>query len=433
MSGAEAKGGAAPAPAPDDAGEGPVVSGGSAAKAGGAKPRSRWRRRILIALAMIPVALLVLWIAIHRVSWLGPWLADLGRSIVGNDAIARLEDFAYGVEDRVNRATKADEAPEPLWDVPPEAPAPAPTASVGPAPSRYPAFRPADVGPMLKSFSAPGDGVWVPVPDARNPTEPAPLFKTLLHPDKNRSWSSVVVVAADLRQLRLHLVAGVHEPTTKNEVAKKLARTGLVADEHLDSVIAIFNGGFKTTHGQYGMKAHGVTFVPPRARSCTLAAFAGDSLEIRSWEVLEPRKDDMVWFRQTPMCMVEEDKLHPGLQLETNTHWGSTLDKNTVIRRSAVGLSADRTILYAGISEATSATTIATAMQFAGATNVAQLDVNFSYPKLVTVEKAPEPKEGRAPGWIVVPIAKGFELTENDYLRKEMGRDFFYLTRSPPP
>jgi hypothetical protein len=430
MSGAEAKGG-----------ETPVVSRGSAAKP---RPRSRWRRRVLIALALVPVALIGLWIAIHKINWLGPWLADLGRSVVGNDAIAKLEDFAYGVEDRVNRATKADEAPEPLWDVPAEVPAPAPSGSAGPAPSRYPTFRPADVGPMLKSFSAPGDGVWVPIADARHPGEPAPLFKTLLHPDKNRSWSSVVVVAADLRQVHLHLVAGVHEPMTKDEAAKKFARTGLVADEDLKSVIAVFNGGFKTTHGHYGMKAHGVTFVPPRARSCTLAAFpapsgavpgapAGESLEIRSWEVLEPRQDQIVWFRQTPMCMVEEGKLHPGLQLETNTHWGSTLDKNTVIRRSAVGLSADRTILYAGISEATSATTIATAMQFAGAANVAQLDVNFSYPKFVTVEKAPEPKEGRAPEWIVVPVAKGFELTENDYLRKEMGRDFFYLTRSPPP
>ena len=109
MSGAEAKGG-----------ETPVVSRGPTAKGGAPKPRSRWRRRLLIALAMIPLAVLGLWIAIHRVDWLGPWLADLGRSIVGNDAIARLEDFAYGVEDRVNRATKADEAPKPLWDVPPE-------------------------------------------------------------------------------------------------------------------------------------------------------------------------------------------------------------------------------------------------------------------------------------------------------------------------
>jgi hypothetical protein len=409
----------------------PVVSRTS----GAPKKRWSWKRRILLTLGMVPVGLLALWIAIHRVEWLGPWLADLGRSIVGDEAITKLEDFAYGVEDRVNRATRADEKPEPMWDVPtePPAPLPAPSGSAGPAPMLYPVFKPTDVGPMLKGFSAPGDGVWIPVADARNPTEPAPLWKTLLHPDRNRSWSSVVVVAADLSQVRLHLVAGMHEPITKDKDAKALVRTGNVADEDLASVLACFNGGFKTTHGQYGMKTHGVTFVPPRPRSCAVAMFPDDRLEVRSWEALEARVDTMSWFRQTPMCMVEEGKLHPGLQLETNTHWGATLDKNTVIRRSAIGLSADSKTLFVSISEATSATTIATAMQHAGAANVAQLDVNFSYPKFVTVEPATEPREGRAPTWQVKAIAKGFEYTEDDYLRKPMSRDFFYLTRKKAP
>ena len=398
-----------------------------------AKPKGRWRRRLLIVAGVIPVAMLALWIAIHKVEWLGPWLADLGRSIVGNDAIAKLEDFAYGVEDEVNRATKADEAPKPLWDVP-EAPSPAPSASgdAPPKPTRYPAFQVQDVGPMLKSFSAPGDGVWIPVVDARNPDEPAPLRKTLLHPDKNRSWSAVVVVAADLRQLTLHLVPGIHEPMTKDKAARELKRTGTVAEEDLGTVLAAFNGGFKTTHGQYGMKIGSLEFVPPRVRSCTVAAFPGDVLKVRSWEELEPSKDQMLWLRQTPMCMVEDGKLHPGLQLETNTHWGATLDKNTVIRRSAIGLSADAKVLYVAISEATSATTIATAMQFAGAVNVAQLDVNFSYPKFVTVEKAETPTSERAGSWVVRAIAKGFEYTDSDYIRKEMSRDFFYLTRKAP-
>jgi len=399
-----------------------------------ATPKGRWRRRILTLLALIPVALLGLWIAIHKVEWLGPWLADTGRAVVGNDAIAKLEDFAYDMEDRVNRVTRADEPPAPMWEVPPEPEAaPVPSGSAGPAPARYPTFRPGDVGPMLKSFSAPGDGVWVPVADTRNPGEPPPLWKTLIHPDKNRSWSSVVVVAADLAQVRLHLMPGVHEPMTKDEDAKKFARTGLVAEAHLATVLAAFNGGFKTTHGQYGMKVHGLTFVPPRTRACAIAALADDALTIGSWEGLDAQKDQMIWFRQTPMCMVEENVLHPALALETNTHWGSTLDKNTVIRRSAIGLSADSKVLFVGISEATNATTIATAMQFAGAVDVAQLDVNFSYPKFVTVERAPEPKEGRAKDWVVQAIVKGFEYTDSDYIRKEMSRDFFYLTRKPAP
>ncbi len=402
------------------------------AKTAAAKPKRPWRRRVLIALALVPVFVLGLWIAIHKVDWLGPWLADLGRSIVGNDAIAKLEDFAYDVEDKVKRTTKANEAPEPMWEVPAPVPAPSSSSNAPPKASLYPAFQIADVGPMLKSFSAPGDGQWVPVVDARHPDDPPPLYKTLLHPDKNRSWSAVIVVAADLRQIKLHLVAGTQEPTTKDKDAREAKRSGTVADDDLETVLAAFNGGFKTTHGQYGMKLGQLEFVPPRVRSCTVAAYPGDELKIRSWEALEPEKDRMEWFRQTPMCMVEEGKLHPGLQLETNTHWGATLDKNTVIRRSAIGLSADSRVLFVAISEATNATTIATAVQFAGAVNVAQLDVNFSYPKLLTVERAEVPREGRAADWVVRAISKGFEFTEDDYLRKEMPRDFFYLTRKKP-
>jgi len=414
---------------------GAVKDGRSARPKADRPAKSRWRRRILIALAAVPVLLMILWIAIHRFEWLGPWLADLGRSVVGNDAIAKLEDFAYGVEDRVKRATKADEAPEPMWDVPADVPAPTPSpgSDALPLAMRYPKFHVDNVGPMLKSFSAPGDGHWVPVLDARNPGEPAPLLKTLLHPDKNRSWSAVVVVAADLAQLRLNIVPGIHEPMTKDKDAKEFKRTGVIADADVETALAAFNGGFKTTHGQYGMKVGALEFVPPRARSCAVAAYPGDVLKVRSWEELEPTKDQMSWLRQTPMCMVEEGKLHPGLQLENNTHWGATLDKNTVIRRSAIGLSADSKVLFVAISEATSATTLATAMQFAGAANVAQLDVNFSYPKFLTIEKVDgAPREGRAGNWVVRPISKGFEFTEDDYIRKEMSRDFFYLTRKSP-
>jgi anthranilate/para-aminobenzoate synthase component II len=74
------------------------------------------------------------------------------------------------------------------------------------------------------------------------------------------------------------------------------------------------------------------------------------------------------------------------------------------------------------------------AMHHAGAIAVAQLDVNWSYPKFVTVE----PEGGNASTPKVTAIIDGFDYTEDDYVRKPMARDFFYLTRkapeaSPPP
>src|SRR5688500_8418031 len=145
-----------------------------------------WRRAILIAL--IPALLLGLWKAIHRVRWLGPLLADTGRVVLGNRAVAQLEDIAYGVQDRYHIAARAGERPQAYWDVPASTtrPVEAIPAAVAEGGRAARVFRPADVPPMHASWSAPGDGVWVAVEDPRH-ADPPRLYKTLLHPDKNRS------------------------------------------------------------------------------------------------------------------------------------------------------------------------------------------------------------------------------------------------------
>jgi len=389
------------------------------------KKKRKWLRRIAVTVFVGgPLSALALWIAIHKIEWLGPWLADAGRSVIGNDAIAKLEDWAYGVQDEYNQATKGDTVPTAHWEVPdlPE------SVKDGTKKHAYPRFVPTKLGPMYTTFSAPGDGDWVPVIDPRNPDEPPPMWKTLLHPDKQRGWGLAAVVAVDLRQVRLSLVAGMHEPTTKLKDGKEHTRTGVIVPADVPRALAAFNGGFKTTHGNYGMKAEGVLFVEPRGFACTIAGYDKDALRIGAWETLETSKDEMVWFRQAPACMYENNEMHKGLTVEQTTLWGATLDKDTVIRRSAIGLSADRQTLFVTISEATTATAIAKATHHAGATDVAQLDVNWSYPKFVTIE----PTDGDAAMPKVKAIIDGFEYTEDDYVRKPMGRDFFYLTRKPP-
>ncbi len=370
-----------------------------------------------------------LWFAVHRYEWLGPIVSDSLRAIVGTDNVARLQDFAYGVEDRFNRATRKGEAPRAYWSVPPKPSAmPAPAGSGEPATASLPPFRPRDPGPVHESWSAPGDGQWVAMTDPRNPDVDPYLYKTLLHPDRNRSWAELFVVAIDLRRVSLHLVAGKYEPKSfeKEGVLYKSRRTGLVAEAHRSIAIAAFNGGFKTEHGWYGMLVDGVTLVKPRPSACTAALYRNGAVTIATWKEIEASAAEMVWMRQAPGCMYERGKMHVGLQEELATAWGATLDGDTVIRRSAIGLSEDRQILYVGITNSTTARAVAKGMHFAGAADVAQLDVNWSYPKFVTFEP------GDAGEFVAVPLAKGFELQPDDYLRRPAHRDFFYLTPKPP-
>jgi hypothetical protein len=396
------------------------------------KKRPRLRRWLLgIAVASI-VGVIALWIAVHRVEWLGPLVANTLRKIIGTDNVAKLEDFAYAVEDRVNRIFKKDEPPKAYWKVPPKQPEPpppaAPVAASGapPAPA-LPPFEPKNPGPALKAWSAPGDGQWVRMVDPRRPNEAAYMYKTLLHPDKNRGWAEVFVVAVDLRRVRLHIVAGSQEPKADSPAGEKYERHPLIPKEHQEDVLAAFNGGFMTEHGGYGMKIDNMTLVSAKPNACTIAAYKDDSLRIATWKHIANTESEMLWLRQAPECMIENAKLHPGLLGGKGLKWGATLDGDTVIRRSAIGLSADRQVLYVSITNHSTARVLADGMQHAGAVDVAQLDVNWSYPKFVTFEPRGASGERKA-----VALAEGFEYSEDEYLRKKQRRDFFYLMRKDP-
>ena len=397
-------------------------------------PRRRLLRRSLWALAVLgPVSVAGLWIAVHSIPWMGPLVANTLRSLVGKDNVTRLEDFVYSIEDRVNRTLKSGDRPKAYWKVAPvktpTAPAPPPmasaaTPSLGPAaPAPPPPFHPKDVGPVVSGFGAEGDGTWVPMVDPRRPAEAPRLYKTLLHPDKSRSWSELFVVAVDLEQVEVMPVMGYQEPRTEAPEAKDYVRRAKVPEEHWDALLGAFNGGFMAEHGHHGVYFDGITFLPPREESCTLVRYQDGSVDVATWSKISGRLAEMTWYRQAPSCMYEGGQMHPSLQQYHARKWGATLDGETVIRRSAVGISADHKVLYVGISNHTNAKVMALGMHHAGAQNVAQMDVNWSYPKFVTYEKNDQGE------LVPVALAEGFEFDQFLYLRHRSMRDFFYLAR----
>jgi hypothetical protein len=395
--------------------------------------RGRWRRILLwVSASSVLLVALTYWL-VHRFEWAGPLVANSLRAVVGVDNVAKLEDFVYAVEDHVNRLTRKNEQPQAHWKVPaptavPAAPSAAPSASA--ATPSLPPFTLPDPGPTPKAWAAPGDGKWVPMLDPTRPNEPPYMLKTLLHPDSGRSWAEVFVVAIDLRRVRLYAVAGTREPAADSPEGEKYERKALIPGEHTQELLAAFNGGFMTEHGGYGMKVDGTTLVKPKPNACTIAVYHDDSIRIAPWTELAADEAKIRWLRQAPECMWHRDKLHPGLQGGKGLKWGATLDGDTVIRRSAIGLNASRDVLFVAITNHSTARVLADGMHHSGAVDVAQLDVNWSYPKFVTFE----PGEG---GRKAVALAAGFEYSPDEYIRKKQRRDFFYLMRKdtglPPP
>jgi len=373
-----------------------------------------------------------LWVAVHEIPWLGPALAEGARAVVGPGPVAKLEDVSYGVADRLRLLVGGeDETPKTYWDAEAQPVAKGPTTQASVAPPDFNGPRPLPptaATPPFDAVAATGDGSWIAVtpPGAGDP--PA-MWKTLIHPDPKRPFAAVAIVAVDRHVIELHVMPGTDEP--KAPQIPNAVRPGLVPAKEQPRLVAAFNGGFRAMHGNYGMMKAGVTFVPPRDIACTIAfldptksATPDQDLTIETWSKIESQRESMTAFRQTPPCLVEGGEPNPGLLQEFNRNWGATVGGDTIIRRSAIGLSKDRRHLFYALGDAVTAQSIGRAMQVVGAHNAAQLDVNYSYPRFVLFEQ----NAGGAP-IATSPIVPDVKYSPTDYVVGPQQRDFFYLTR----
>jgi hypothetical protein len=284
-----------------------------------------------------------------------------------------------------------------------------------------PTFVPRDVGPVRAGGPA-TDGEWTRVSVESDGGAPV-MWKSVLHPDKAHASAELFVVAIDLSRVRLHSVAGASEPVTEVPSAKGHARSDVVPAERHDVLLAAFNGGWKGEHGHYGIKVEGVTLVKPRDGACTIAVYEDDSVRIGPWADLAEGEPGMRLFRQTPPCMYVKGARHAGLASEATTNWGAAASGDPVIRRSAIGLNDARDTLFVAVSNAMTAPAIADGMHHAGAHDIAELDVNWSFPRfLVFARNAKGVLEASS-------LFAGFVFAKGEYVEQRSARDFFYLAR----
>ncbi len=252
------------------------------------------------------------------------------------------------------------------------------------------------------------------------------MVTTVLHPHPVSRFKTLTLVAVDLSHLRLHYVPGRADLSEASEQpAPSTIAPGLVSPEHLGSLQAVFNGGFKPRHGRWGMRVAGSTLVPPRTDGCTVAIFADGRVAVRSWPALSNRDSEIVSFRQTPPCLVEEGIRHALLEERQERPWGGHDPKRKTRRRSAVGIDASGQVLYYGVGVELEPSELAQGLRDAGVQHAAQLDINWSWTRFLLVgEPAPE-----APLQITGTLIPEMVHERHGYVQKPVDRDFFYLTR----
>jgi hypothetical protein len=316
----------------------------------------------------------ILWLVdtVRAIPWIGPGPIEWaeGRFFALKDSFKRL---LYSIsennfeEDEGAADQTAGQAPAVTYALPAglEIGASNPEVTWPPAPLKPPVF----------SRKRAGEGVWTPAAPKfvrTIPGAPPAVFRTFVRADERRPYTHVELLAMDMRQLELHMVAGHEDPqsTTGARGTGKIPRDR----EILPRVVAVFNGAFKTEHGAYGMMVDRTVLLPPQDDAATVATMADGTMAMGSWPKGLEIPDAMRSFRQNMDPMVEDGTVNP----RRRWLWGFTIDNdihnmNTV--RSGICMTADGNLIYAWGDDST-AKTLGVAMNAAGCVYGLHLDMN---------------------------------------------------------
>ncbi len=353
----------------------------------------------------------------------GAWMADSLRAGVGPMLTAQIESWYLGLSNTASQAqyqlgSKQVNAPWKVSTVQSPTPTPTPPAWSTLSPMPLPSMTPL-VSPALAD-----EGVWTAQENAPAPYNYLPLdAKAFIRPDPSHPYAIVTLLQFDNRFTLLHIIGGTNEPGGPRGVhgpgvipASALKENGL---------LAAFNGGFKYSDGQYGLMADGMTYVPPQPGAATIAITKEGHLILGAWGIdplLNSQNTDLVAWRQNAALLINQGVINP--LTHDGAAWGGTILNSAYTWRSAIGITAQGTLLYAA-GNALTAETLGEALKAAGAVMAMQTDIN---PFWVRAFLYDHDSTGKLTISKLDPQMQG---TGYEYLYSNQ-RDFFYLTRFAP-
>lgn len=308
-----------------------------------------------------------------------------------------------------------------------------PGSEVLAAPEQRVAFPPAPITPPYERSAHDGDGRWHALGDRAkgelSAREPAAVYATVIHPHPASRFLALHVVAMNLAVLDVHLMPGSDDVmgAPGGRDAKARRSVGLIEEAHRDRAVVVFNGGFQRNHGHWGFAVGDWALTPPRPEGCTVAAFDDGSVRVGSWDKLASARTRMLFFRQTPPCLVEDGELHPELVARRERRWGGHDPKRKTRRRSAIGVDESAKILLYGVGLELEPSQLAEAMRLAGARSAAELDINFNWTRFLLIGKVGDPPELR----VTSSLLEDMNYGTREYLERPSARDFFYLSIEP--
>jgi hypothetical protein len=391
--------------------------------------KKRIRRRKIIVLCLLGLVLTVCGGGFASVEiWpsLGAQGADFLRGIIGDPAVAWLEgeffqvhdalmQLAYGLGARpaapwtngaASTAPESNSGSPAITSASPTPEATAWEAGGSPTPTATPVRWPPPEIPALGTLA--GEGIWSLY--LTNALGQAVAYRTFLQPDADRPYAIAAIVAVDLDKIRLQYVLGFEEPYFKEPVDVK--RSGAIPkqDKQPGILLAVFNGGFLTRHGIFGVMVDGLG---------TLAIYPDHRVRIGVWGKDITSLEGASAVRQNGPIVVQDGVINPQAFENSWDLWGASLSGDMATWRSAVGISADGRTLFYVAGWSLNMPALARALQTAGVDSAIQLDINRYWVLFAAIRFDQDvPK--------AVPLLD--EMNENvDRYLYASSRDFFYL------
>ncbi len=239
-----------------------------------------------------------------------------------------------------------------------------PTSTLAPSPQHL-----ASPTRIAVTNPLPGEGIWHPVGRPGPGGYPA-IYQAFVRPDSVHTSYVVGLAWMDPTLLTARLYSGSTIPG-----GGPYRYSAPIAVDLRNSLAAAFNAGFRMSDARGGYYTDGRTVIPLVNGAASAVIYRNGVLTVGAWGRDVHMSPNVVAVRQNLDLLVDNGKSVSGLSRSDNIKWGATLGGSAYVWRSALGVTADGALIYAG-GPALSIVDLANVMVRAGAVRAMELDIN---------------------------------------------------------
>ena len=228
-----------------------------------------------------------------------------------------------------------------------------------------------NIKPIILSPILEGEGIWSDKDLPKDFDGSSIFYKTEYRPDPKRAYVCVTLCAIDMSKVDLNWVPGSSYVGINGQKGE-----GIIPDDYLDPLVAVFNGGFLPLHNGGGMIYDGKVFLPMKEGLGTVISDIHGETFISKWtKDLESQISQYRSCRQNLQMLIED-----GVVNQTSKYWGIVKPNEDPVYnwRSGIGISKDRRWLVFVGGDSLSAYTLGFSLKMAGCWNAIHLDMNIS-------------------------------------------------------